>query len=64
MSKAKVTAIAGVIVWIAVAAPAFGHHSFAAEFDLDKPITLHGVAVKWEMINPHSYITLDVKNDD
>jgi len=64
MSKAKVTAIAGVIVWIAVAAPAFGHHSFAAEFDLDKPITLHGVAVKWEMINPHSYITPDVKNDD
>ncbi len=64
MNRAKVTTIAGVIVWIVAAAPALGHHSFAAEFDLDKPVTLHGTAVKWEMINPHSYITLDVKNED
>jgi hypothetical protein len=63
MSTAKLAMIAAVIVWTA-AAPAFAHHSFAAEFDLDKPVTLHGTAVKWEMINPHSYITLDVKNDD
>jgi len=64
MNTAKLATVAGVMVWIAAAAPAFAHHSFAAEFDLDKPITLHGTAVKWEMINPHSYITLDVMNDD
>lgn len=52
------------ILCMAGAAPDWGHHSFAAEFDLTKPITLHGTAVKWEMINPHSYLTLDVKNED
>ena len=37
------------------------HHSFAAEFDAQKPITLKGTVVKWEMINPHGWITIDVK---
>ena len=36
------------------------HHSFAAEFDAEKPVTLKGIVVKWEMMNPHGWITLDV----
>jgi hypothetical protein len=40
------------------------HHSFAAEFDAQKPITLAGVVVKWEMINPHGWITMDVAAPD
>jgi hypothetical protein len=36
------------------------HHSFAAEFDAQKPVTLKGTVVKWEMINPHGWITLAV----
>jgi hypothetical protein len=39
---------------------AIAHHSFAAEFDAEKPVTLKGTVVKWEMINPHGWITLDV----
>jgi hypothetical protein len=39
---------------------ALAHHSFAAEFDGQRPVTLKGVVVKWEMINPHGWITLDV----
>jgi len=39
---------------------AAAHHSFAAEFDAEKPITLKGIVVKWEMINPHGWITVDV----
>jgi len=35
---------------------AFAHHSFAAEFDRDKPIKLQGEVVKFEWVNPHSWI--------
>jgi Family of unknown function (DUF6152) len=40
------------------------HHSFAAEFDAEKPVTLEGTVVKWEMINPHGWITLSVAAPD
>jgi hypothetical protein len=39
---------------------AIAHHSFAAEFDAEKPVTLKGIVVKWEMMNPHGWITVDV----
>jgi hypothetical protein len=40
------------------------HHSFAAEFDAEKPVTLKGTVVKWEMINPHGWITVAVARPD
>jgi len=40
------------------------HHSFAAEFDFQKPVTLKGAVVQWEMINPHGWITIDVRAED
>jgi hypothetical protein len=43
---------------------AVAHHAFAAEFDSEKPVTLKGVVVKWEMINPHGWITVDVAGPD
>jgi len=46
------------------AAPIFAHHAFAAEFDEKRPITLTGTVTKWELVNPHSWIHLDVKNAD
>ena len=39
---------------------AVAHHSFAAEFDAEKPVTLKGIVLKWEMVNPHGWITVDV----
>jgi len=46
------------------ATPIWAHHAFAAEFDEKKPIKLQGVVTQWEMINPHSWIHMDVKNPD
>ena len=44
--------------------PALAHHSVQAEFDLSKPITVTGVVTKVEWINPHSWITIEVKGAD
>ena len=49
-----------VAITLTVGYAAAAHHSFAAEFDAEKPVTLKGIVVKWEMMNPHGWITLDV----
>ena len=43
---------------------ASAHHSFAAEYDADKPVTLTGSVTKMAWINPHSWIYIDVKKSD
>src|ERR1700759_2812050 len=61
------TKLAVLIVGAAMAIgaiPAWAHHPFAAEFDATKPVHFEGTVTKVELINPHTWIHVDVKNAD
>jgi hypothetical protein len=58
----KVVAIAGMLM--AAALPVAAHHSFSAEFDATKQVTLEGKVVQMEWVNPHSWLTIDVAKAD
>ena len=62
-SRAAVAAACVVLLFLPTV-PAWAHHSFASEYDADMPAKLQGTVKKVEWINPHSWITIDVKDAD
>ena len=63
-AHALVGIAAGALLAMAAAAPAGAHHAFAAEFDASAPVELTGTVVRMEWVNPHTWIHIDVPQDD
>ncbi len=61
--KVKLNVLSGSVGLLLAAVPMMAHHSFAAEFDGNKPIVLKGTVTKVDWMNPHIWVYLDVKDD-
>ncbi len=59
LRKRTAAALVGVAL---LAGPVWGHHSFAAEFDTNKPVTVTGLVTKLDWLNPHAYLYIDAKD--
>lgn len=62
--RTKLSVVVAIVGVLLAASSARAHHSFASEFDVNKPIKLQGTLTKWEMVNPHSWFHIDVKGPD
>jgi hypothetical protein len=56
--------VVGAALFGSAVAPVLAHHSFAAEFDADKPVKIKGKVIKMEWLNPHSWIHIAVTGPD
>jgi len=56
-------AIAATVGLFLMSSSAFAHHSFAAEYDSNKQVTIKGVVQKVAWVNPHAYVYIDVKDE-
>jgi hypothetical protein len=62
--KRSIVGLIAVFGGLLAVMPASAHHSFAAEYDSKKPVTLKGTVTKVDWMNPHVYFFIDVAGDD
>ena len=61
MKTLRATSLVGFVLLV-LSIPLLAHHSFSSEFDANKKISVNGVISKVELINPHGYVHVDVKD--
>jgi hypothetical protein len=64
MQARIICSLAGAVLLLGAAGASMAHHAFSAEFDADSPVEIQGTVTKMEWINPHSWIHIDVVNED
>ncbi len=62
--KKQILGALGAVGLLLITASAVAHHSFAAEFDIEKPIELSGTLTGMDWVNPHGWLYIDVENPD
>ena len=62
--KAKFAGLAAAVGFVLASGTAIAHHSFAAEFDANKPLNMKGTVTKIEWANPHTYFYVDITDPD
>jgi DNA/RNA endonuclease YhcR with UshA esterase domain len=62
MERSGFTVLVASLVLLAAARPVRAHHSFAAAFDVNQPVTVHGVITEVRLENPHSWFFIEVKD--
>jgi Family of unknown function (DUF6152) len=62
MRTSRFGALVASVVVLAAAMPAHAHHSFAAAFDANQPVTVHGIITEVRLENPHSWFFLEVRD--
>jgi hypothetical protein len=62
--KIRFALLAGCMALVTLALPLAAHHSFAAEYDNSKPVSVKGKAIKMDWVNPHSHLIFEVTTPD